>query len=158
MSQFCAIAVFNIFDKSCSGNIVFCHSNFIFKSQWITFLHMQCSFLSINFCVPCNDPRSLCETKLGPAGHSFLKWLIRPDSGERIISLADSAPVREMGFSLNKRKVRDAIKLRYDWPVNGIPSTCVCWDIFTVATPWSANVAGLSLNDTKSWEISKLNF
>ena len=37
-----------------------------------------------------------------------------------------------MGFNLNKREFRDAIKLRYDWPVDDIPSTCVCNDIFTV--------------------------
>ena len=40
-------------------------------------------------------------------------------------------PLREMGFNLNKREFRDAIKLRYDWPVD-IPSTCVCGDAFTV--------------------------
>jgi len=41
-------------------------------------------------------------------------------------------PLREMGFNLNKREFRDAIKLRYDWPVDDIPSTCVCGDAFTV--------------------------
>ena len=41
-------------------------------------------------------------------------------------------PLREMGFKLNKREFREAIKLRYDWPVDDIPSTCVCGDIFTV--------------------------
>ena len=40
--------------------------------------------------------------------------------------------LREMGFNLNKREFRDAIKLRYDWPVDDIPSTCVCGDAFTV--------------------------
>ena len=37
-----------------------------------------------------------------------------------------------MGFNLHKRDFRDAIKLRYDWPVDDIPSTCVCRDTFTV--------------------------
>ena len=41
-------------------------------------------------------------------------------------------PLREMGFNLNKREFRDAIKLHYDWPVDDIPSTCVCGDAFTV--------------------------
>ena len=40
--------------------------------------------------------------------------------------------LREMGFNLNKREFRDAIKLRYVWPVDDIPSTCVCGDAFTV--------------------------
>ena len=37
-----------------------------------------------------------------------------------------------MGFNLNKSKFRDTIKLHYDWPVDDIPSTCVCGNIFTV--------------------------
>lgn len=41
-------------------------------------------------------------------------------------------PLREMGFNLNKREFRDAIKLRYDWPVDDTPSTCVCGEVFTV--------------------------
>jgi len=39
--------------------------------------------------------------------------------------------LREMGFNLNKREFRDAIKLRYDWPFDVIPSSCVSGDIFT---------------------------
>ena len=41
-------------------------------------------------------------------------------------------PLRDIGFNLNKREFRDAIKLRYDWLVDDIPSTCVCGDVFTV--------------------------
>ncbi|EDO48836.1 predicted protein [Nematostella vectensis] len=41
-------------------------------------------------------------------------------------------PLREMGYNLNKGEFRDAIKLRYDWPINDIPTTCVCGDKFTV--------------------------
>ena len=41
-------------------------------------------------------------------------------------------PLGEMGFNLNKREFRNAIKLGYDWPVDDIPSTCVCGDTFTV--------------------------
>ena len=33
---------------------------------------------------------------------------------------------------MNKRKFCDAIKLRYDWPVDDIRTTCVCGEIFTV--------------------------
>ncbi len=35
-------------------------------------------------------------------------------------------PILDIGFNLNKRKVRDALKPRYDWLSNDIPSTCVC--------------------------------
>ena len=41
-------------------------------------------------------------------------------------------PPQELGFTLNKREFRDAIKLRYDWPIDDLPSTCVCGDTLTV--------------------------
>ena len=37
-----------------------------------------------------------------------------------------SLPIRAKGFNLNKREFIDAIALRYDWPVEGLPNTCVC--------------------------------
>ena len=39
---------------------------------------------------------------------------------------------QELGFTLNEREFRDAIKLRYDWPIDDLPSTCVCGGTFTV--------------------------
>ena len=41
-------------------------------------------------------------------------------------------PLQGLGFDLNKREFRDAVKLRYDWPVEDIPSTCACGEAFTV--------------------------
>lgn len=41
-------------------------------------------------------------------------------------------PLQERGYNLNKREFRDAIKLRYDWQVEDIPSKCACGDVFTV--------------------------
>ena len=41
-------------------------------------------------------------------------------------------PLQDLGFNLNKREFRDAVKLRYDWPVKDIPSTCACGEAFTV--------------------------
>ena len=41
-------------------------------------------------------------------------------------------PLQDLGFNLNKREFRDAVKLRYDWPVEEIPSTCACGEAFTV--------------------------
>ena len=37
-----------------------------------------------------------------------------------------------LGFNLNKKEFRDAVKLRYDWPVEDIPSTCACEEAFSV--------------------------
>ncbi|KAG0714514.1 hypothetical protein GWK47_013998 [Chionoecetes opilio] len=37
-------------------------------------------------------------------------------------------PIRAKGFSLNKQEFVDAVALRYGWPVEGLPKTCVCGD------------------------------
>ena len=39
--------------------------------------------------------------------------------------------LKEQGFDLNKKEFRDAVKLRYDWPIDDIPSICVCGHSFT---------------------------
>ena len=41
-------------------------------------------------------------------------------------------PLQELGFNLNKREFLDAINLQYDWPIEDIPTWCVCGDIFSV--------------------------
>ena len=41
-------------------------------------------------------------------------------------------PISDMGFNLNKREFKDALKLRYDWPLSDIPSNCVCGVRFNV--------------------------
>ena len=39
-------------------------------------------------------------------------------------------PLKEINFTLNKREFRDAIKLRYGWEFNDIPTVCVSGDLF----------------------------
>ena len=41
-------------------------------------------------------------------------------------------PLQDLGSNLNKWEFRDAVELRYDWPVEDIPSTCACGEAFTV--------------------------
>ena len=64
-----------------------------------------------------------------------------PDNLKRTLDLSSEkgssvwltvAPLYELGFNLNKREFRDAIQLRYDWPIEDIPTRCVCGDIFSV--------------------------
>ena len=43
-----------------------------------------------------------------------------------------SLPLKEMGFNLDKREFRDELSLRYDWPIDDIPSTCLCEEPFTI--------------------------
>ncbi|XP_076042251.1 uncharacterized protein LOC143026133 [Oratosquilla oratoria] len=40
-------------------------------------------------------------------------------------------PIREKGFTLNKREFTDAIALRYGWPLGGLPNRCSCGVQFT---------------------------
>ena len=35
-------------------------------------------------------------------------------------------------LDLNKRQFREAVRLRYDWPIPDNPSVCVCGSMFTV--------------------------
>ena len=39
-------------------------------------------------------------------------------------------PLKEMNYTLNKREFRDAMKLRYGWEFNDIPTVCICGDLF----------------------------
>ena len=41
-------------------------------------------------------------------------------------------PLQDLGFNLNKSEFCDALKLRYDWPMEDIPFTCACGEAFTV--------------------------
>ena len=43
-----------------------------------------------------------------------------------------SASPPDLGFNLNKSEFCDAVKLRYDWPMEDIPFTCACGEAFTV--------------------------
>ena len=53
-------------------------------------------------------------------------------AAERSSAWLTVLPLQDLGFNLNKREFRDAVKLRYDWPVEDIPSTYACGEAFTV--------------------------
>lgn len=40
-------------------------------------------------------------------------------------------PLAEHGFHLNKRDFRDALALRYNWPIPDLPTSCACGQPFT---------------------------
>lgn len=42
-----------------------------------------------------------------------------------------SLPLEQHGFSLSKGAFRDAIRLRYGWTLENLPTTCVCGEAFT---------------------------
>ena len=47
-------------------------------------------------------------------------------------SWVTAVPLKDMNFDLSKREFRDAMRLRYDWPIPDSPSVCVCGCSFTV--------------------------
>ncbi|CAH3017189.1 unnamed protein product [Porites evermanni] len=64
-----------------------------------------------------------------------------PDKTQRAVDLACEKgafnwltviPLKDMDFDLNKREFRDAVRLRYNWPIPDNPSECVCGNLFTV--------------------------
>ena len=64
-----------------------------------------------------------------------------PDKTQRAVDLACEKgasnwltviPLKDMDFDLNKREFRDAVRLRYDWPIPDQPSVYVCGSMFTV--------------------------
>ena len=64
-----------------------------------------------------------------------------PDKTQRAVDLACEKgasnwltviPLKDMDFDLNKREFRDAVRLRYDWPIPDNPSVYVCGSMITV--------------------------
>ena len=61
-----------------------------------------------------------------------------------------------MDFDLNKREFRDAVRLRYDWPIPDNPSVCVCGSMFTVDHAMICQRGGLVIqrhNEIRDIEI-----
>ena len=51
-------------------------------------------------------------------------------------------PIKEEGFHLNKREFWDALALRYNWPIQYLPTTCVCGKPFDVSHSLSCKKGG----------------
>ncbi|KAG0725970.1 hypothetical protein GWK47_037531 [Chionoecetes opilio] len=47
-------------------------------------------------------------------------------TGDGSVQLANITTNQSKGFNLNKQEFVDAVALRYGWPVEGLPNTCVC--------------------------------
>ena len=61
---------------------------------------------------------------------------------------------------MNKSEFRDAVKLRYDWPIDDIPSICVYDDAFTVDHAMICKLGGFVImrhNELRDLEAKLLN-
>ena len=69
-------------------------------------------------------------------------------------------PMLEIGFTLNKRKIRDGLKLRYDWPFKDNPSKCVCGESFNMDHAMICRRGGFIIqrhNELRDMEAELLN-
>ena len=57
-------------------------------------------------------------------------------------SWLNAIPLKEQGLCLNKEEFRDAVRLRYDMPLKGLPSHCVCGERFSVSHAQSCKKGG----------------
>ena len=62
------------------------------------------------------------------------------DSGAS--SWLNALPLEQQGFNLNKDEFRDAVNLRYNLPLNGLPSRCTCGKTFDVKHAMSCKKGG----------------
>ncbi|KXJ11669.1 hypothetical protein AC249_AIPGENE7115 [Exaiptasia diaphana] len=65
-----------------------------------------------------------------------------------------------MGFDLNRREFRDALRLRYNWAFNDIPSKCVCGEDFSVDHAMICKRGGFIIqrhNELRDLEAELLN-
>ena len=69
-------------------------------------------------------------------------------------------PLKDMNFDLSKREFRDALRLRYDWPIPNSPSVCVCGCSFTVDHAMISQRGGLVIqrhNEIRDLEAELLD-
>ena len=59
-------------------------------------------------------------------------------------------PLKEMGFTLNKKEFHDAVSLRYDWEIKDIPSKCVRGERFDVNHAMICMKGGFVVQDIMS--------
>ena len=61
-----------------------------------------------------------------------MKRMIELASEKGASSWLTVTPISDMDFTLNKREFRDALKLRYNWPIKDNPTRCACGDFFNI--------------------------
>ena len=57
-------------------------------------------------------------------------------------SWLSAIPLKDQGLTLNKQEFRDSLRLRYNLPLQDLPSTCACRELFNVSHALSCKKAG----------------
>lgn len=112
-----------------------CRFNFFADSPWYAWLAGALRGWNI-----AGAPASNSTVQIQSHRETFFHWkyaqeargsvedLTRTGTGHRenCICWLTVSPLQELGFTLNKREFCDTIKLCYDWPIDDLPSNCVC--------------------------------
>ena len=53
-------------------------------------------------------------------------------------------PMREFNYALNKQQLWDSIRLRYGWPIPGLPFSCSCGEGFNIQYTMSCKKGGFA--------------
>ena len=51
-------------------------------------------------------------------------------------------PLKELGYDLNKQQFQDALRIRYNWNLQRLPSECVCGNTFDISHALSCKKGG----------------
>ena len=57
-------------------------------------------------------------------------------------SWLNAIPLKDQGLTLNKQEFRDSLRLRYNLPLQDLPSTCACGELFNVSHALSCKKGG----------------
>ena len=57
-------------------------------------------------------------------------------------SWLNAIPLKDQGLTLNKQEFRDSLRLRYNLPLQDLPSTCACGESFNVSHALSCKKGG----------------
>ena len=75
----------------------------------------------------------------------------------RDIKLADlSANHKELGYEFNKKQFHDAKRIRYNWTISKLPSTCVCGSRFDVPLALSCNKGSVILRHNEIRDLTSV--
>ena len=106
-----------------------------------------------------NDRQNAAKDKLRKVKDTL------PKTSSRALDLAAEKGVstwlavillQEMGFSINKREFRDALRLRYNWPFSNIPSKFACVVKSTLLnTQWFVNVEDSLYSAMMNYGVSR---
>ena len=59
-------------------------------------------------------------------------------------------PIKEYNYTLNKQQFYGSLRLRYNWPIPGLPTMCPCGEKFNVQHALSCKKGGfITLSITK---------